>query len=242
MMGRSHFASGIVAFLATSAQMHYTPVQAAIGALVVSSASLLPDLDHEHATVSNALGPVSRGVSKGIAALAGGHRKGTHCLIGIGLLGVIAQGCVMNRHGLLGMAVLSGILIVTLAAGVQMFQPHAPPRRQRPTPAQQDRQRRWRIQTWIGDLAPIPVVIAGVCLSNVDLTTVPVALVIGCLAHVLGDCLTNSGCPIFWPLSNARLKFGLFKTGGKFETWVVFPALILAAYGLAGWQVWATIT
>ena len=245
MMGRSHFASGIVAFLATSEPMHYTPVQAGIGALVVSSAALLPDLDHEHATVSNALGPVSRGVSRGVAALAGGHRRGTHCLLGIGFLGVIAQGCAMNRHELLGMAVLSGILIVTLAAGVQMFQ-SPPPRRQRPgqrqTPAQQERQRRRRIQNWIGDLAPIPVVIIGVCFTNVDLTTVPIALVIGCLAHVLGDCLTNTGCPIFWPLSDARLKFGLFKTGGKFEKWVVFPVLILTAYGLAGWQVWATIT
>lgn len=220
MMGRSHFASGIVAFLATSEQMHYTPVQAGIGALVVSSAALLPDIDHPSATVSRTFGPVSRGVSKGIAALADGHRKGTHCLFGIGLLGLLAQAGVMYRHHIVQGAALCAILIVTLAAGVRML----------------------RIPGWVDDLAPIPIVIIGVCFTNVDLTTVPIALVIGCLAHVLGDCLTNSGCPIFWPLSNARLKFGLFKTGGKFEKWVMFPALILTAYGLAGWQVWATIT
>jgi len=99
-----------------------------------------------------------------------------------------------------------------------------------------------KIPGWIDDLAPIPIVLGGVCLTNVDLTVVPVALMVGCLAHVLGDCLTNSGCPIFWPLSDARLKFGLFKTNGKFEKLIVFPVLVLAAIGMAWWKVWATIT
>lgn len=219
-MGRSHFVSGIVAFEATAAQMHYTPGQAAVGALVVSSAALLPDIDHQHATISRTYGPVTVGASRLIATLAGGHRKGTHSVFGIGLLGLIAQACVMYRHSVLGMLVLSAILIVTLAAGVRLL----------------------RIPGWIDDLAPIPVVIAGVFLTNIDLTTVPVALVIGCLAHVLGDCLTNSGCPVLWPLSDDRLKFGLFKTGKKAEKWVVFPALVIAAYALGAWKVWATIT
>ena len=220
MMGRSHFVSGIVAFEGTAAWMHYTPTQAAVGAIVVSSAALLPDIDHPSATISRTFWPVSRGVSKGIATLAGGHRRGTHSLFGIGLLGAIAQGCVMDRHGLLGMAVLSAILIVTLAAGVRIL----------------------RIPGWIDDLAPIPVVLTAVVFTNIDLTAVPVALVIGCLAHVLGDCLTNSGCPILWPLSDERLKFGLFKTGKRAEKWIVFPVLVLAAYGMAAWKVWATIT
>lgn len=220
MMGRSHFVSGIVAFEVTAAQMHYSPVQAGIGALVVSSAALLPDIDHQKATISRAYGPITVGVSRAVAVLAGGHRKGTHSLFGIGLLGMIAQACVMYRHNLLGMLVLSGILIVTLAAGVRIL----------------------RIPGWIDDLAPVPVVLAAVFLTNIDLTTVPIALVIGCLAHVLGDCLTNSGCPVLWPLSDERLKFGLFRTGKRFEKWIVFPVLVLAAYGLAAWKVWATIT
>jgi len=220
MMGRSHFVSGIVAFEATAAQMHYTPTQAITGAIVVSSAALLPDIDHSRATISRTYGPITVGASRLIATLAGGHRRGTHSLAGIGLLGLIAQACVMYRHQLAGMVVLSAILIVTLAAGVRVL----------------------RIPGWIDDMAPIPVVIAGVCLTNIDLTAVPVALVIGCLAHVLGDCLTNSGCPILWPLSDERLKFGLFKTGKRFEKWVVFPVLVLAAYVLGAWKVWATIT
>lgn len=220
MMGRSHFVSGIVAFEATASAMHYTPVQAAVGAIVVSSAALLPDIDHQKATISRTYGPITVGVSRAIAALAGGHRKGTHSLLGIGLLGLIAQAGVMYRHHLLGMLVLSSILIVTLAAGVRLL----------------------RIPGWIDDLAPIPVVIAGVGFTNIDLSTVPIALVIGCLTHVAGDCLTNSGCPILWPLSDERLKVGLFKTGKKAEKWIVFPALMLAAYALGAWKVWATIT
>jgi membrane-bound metal-dependent hydrolase YbcI (DUF457 family) len=220
MMGRSHFVSGIVAFEVTAEQMHYTPTQAVIGAIVVSSAALLPDIDHPQATVSRAVGPISRVVSLGIAKLAGGHRRGTHCLIGIGLLAAIAQGCVVHRHSLLGMIVLSVILILTLAAGVRIL----------------------RIPGLVDDLAPIPVVLVGVCMTNIDLTTVPVALMIGCLAHSIGDSLTNSGWMPFWPLSEVRIKFGLFKTGGKFEKLVVFPVLVVAAIGMAWWKVWATIT
>jgi membrane-bound metal-dependent hydrolase YbcI (DUF457 family) len=220
MMGRSHFVSGIVAFEVTASQMHYTPEQAAIGAIVVASAALLPDIDHQHATISRTYGPITVGVSRVIAKLAGGHRRGTHSLVGIGILGMAAQACVTYRHQILAMAVLSGILIVTLAAGVRML----------------------RIPGWIDDLAPIPVVVIGVAFTNVDLTSVPVALVIGCVTHVIGDCLTNSGCPILWPLSDERLKLGLFKTGKRAETWIVFPVLVLTAFGMYAWKVWATIT
>jgi membrane-bound metal-dependent hydrolase YbcI (DUF457 family) len=220
MMGRTHFVSGMVAFEATAAQMHYAPASAVIGAIVVSSAALLPDIDHHSATISRTYGPITVGASRAIAALAGGHRRGTHSLFGIGLLGLIAQACVMYRHNLIAMAVLSSILIVTLAAGVRML----------------------KIPGWIDDLAPIPIVIAAVCFTNIDLSVVPIALAVGCLAHSLGDSLTNSGWMPFWPISEAKIKIALFKTGGKVETWVVFPVLVLIAYGIGAWKVWAVIT
>jgi membrane-bound metal-dependent hydrolase YbcI (DUF457 family) len=220
MMGRSHFVSGIVAFEATAAWMHYTPTQAAVGAIVVSSAALLPDIDHQHATISRTYGPITVGVSRAIAKLAGGHRRGTHCLAGILTLGWIAHLCVEYRHQIIAMFVLSAILIVTLAAGVRMF----------------------RIPGWIDDLAPIPVVMVVVGFTNVDLTTVPVALMLGCLTHSMGDSLTNSGWMPFWPISDVRIKFALFKTGKRAEKLVVFPVLVLAAFGMAWWKVWATIT
>lgn len=220
MMGRSHFVSGIVAFEATAAGMHYSFTQAVVGAVVVSSAALLPDIDHPQATISKTFGPVSAGVSRGIAALAGGHRKGTHCLAGILALGGIAHLCVTYRHQMLAMFVLSAILILTLAAGVRIF----------------------KIPGWIDDLAPIPVVMVVIGFTDLDLSTVPVALMLGCATHVVGDCLTNSGCPIFWPLSEKRFSLRLFKTGKWFEKWIMFPGLIVTAHGVALWQVWATIT
>lgn len=220
MMGRSHFVSGIVAFEATAAWMHYTPEQAVIGVIVATSASLLPDIDHQHATISRTYGPITVGVSRVIAKLAGGHRRGTHSLLGIGAFGLLAQACVMNRHTVWAAALLSAILIVTIAAGVRIL----------------------RIPGWIDDLAPIPVVVFGVAFTNIDLSSVPAALVLGCVTHVIGDCLTNSGCPILWPLSDERLKFGLFRTGKWAEKWVVFPVLVLAACGMYMWKVWATIT
>lgn len=216
MLGRSHFVSGVVAFEATAGALHYTPTQAIVGAIVVSSAALLPDIDHGEATISRTYGPVTRLISYLVATISGGHRKGTHCLFGIGLLGALVYFCLPYRHQAVGLAVLSTILIITLAAGVRIF----------------------KIPGRLDDFAPIPVVLLVVGMTNIDLSSVPEALVIGCLTHVAGDCATNSGCPIFFPFSNWRLKAALFSTGGWFELKVVFPALVLSAAGLAAWRVW----
>jgi len=59
---------------------------AALGA----AAALLPDLDIESSMVSNSLGPVTRLVSRGVAAVSGGHREGTHSLLALVLVAFLA--------------------------------------------------------------------------------------------------------------------------------------------------------
>lgn len=210
MLGRSHFVSGTLAFMGSTLAYRYNGMQMITGLLVVPCAALLPDADHSKATISRTYGPVTVAFSKAIAYLAGGHRKGTHSLLGIFLLGLLTEAGVAHRHTWWGAALLCAVLIPTLAAGVRIF----------------------RIRGWIDDLLPIPVTITVVAFTNIDLTAVPPALMLGCLVHVAGDCLTNSGCPIFWPFSKFRLKFGLFKTGKWVEKRVVFPLLLVGTLAM----------
>lgn len=66
---------------------------------------------------------------------------------------------------------------------------------------------------------------------------VSVGLVLGCLVHIVGDCLTVSGCPLLWP-AKRRFKLGPgFSTGKVFETAVLCPSMTLAA----GWLLWSSL-
>lgn len=69
----------------------------------------------------------------------------------------------------------------------------------------------------------------------------PVA--VGCLTHILGDCLTISGCPLLWPLPIRGDRWRMvgiwkpmrFRTGKWVERTIVAPLLLIAgiAAGLA---------
>lgn len=60
-----------------------------------------------------------------------------------------------------------------------------------------------------------------------------VAVAVGMAVHVAGDMITRQGAAIFWPLSSDRVGGGGFRAGGKWETWVVYPAM--AGLACAGW-------
>lgn len=63
---------------------------------------------------------------------------------------------------------------------------------------------------------------------------VSVGLVLGSAVHIVGDCLTVSGCPLFWP-AGKRFRLGPgFRTGHVFETAVLCPLMGLAAAVLLG--------
>jgi hypothetical protein len=40
-----------------------------------------------------------------------------------------------------------------------------------------------------------------------DLTLIPVAVAAGCAAHIWGDMLTQSGCPLLLPVSRFRFRW-----------------------------------
>jgi membrane-bound metal-dependent hydrolase YbcI (DUF457 family) len=220
-MGRSHLVSGTAGFVGLTYVYDFSWDQIITGLVFVSCAALLPDIDHRKATISRTYGPISVGFSVLVSTLAGGHRRGTHCLLGVTLMTFLAQMGVdarksINWAGVYGLSagplfslfwifILAMLMILSLAAGIRIF----------------------RIPGWIDDIAPIPVVIFLVFATDISLDAVPPALALGCLIHIAGDCLTNTGCPIFLPLSQARLKVALFRTNGRMERFVVLPLMII---------------
>lgn len=99
MMGPSHAACGAAAWVALTADYHLhlqdlsVPIGWGLldvgdsgvltGALVTAGAALLPDLDHPGGTVARSLRPLSTWLARGICRLSGGHRRGTHSVLGV---------------------------------------------------------------------------------------------------------------------------------------------------------------
>lgn len=216
MLARTHLVSGVIAWEAVALETHLTPAQMVTGLVLVPCAAMLPDIDHRGATISTTYGPVTAAASWMIAKLCGGHRNGTHSAFGVLMLGGLLHACVMHRHALWAQLILCAVLIPTLAAGVRVL----------------------RIPGWLDDAAPVPLVIGTVFLSGINLQSVPIAMMTGCAVHIAGDCLTNSGCPLFWPLSSDRFSLHLFRTGKWLEKRVIFWGMVAAMGILAGILVW----
>lgn len=68
---------------------------------------------------------------------------------------------------------------------------------------------------------------------------------VGCLAHIAGDCCTEHGCPILWPLNLGGQRWrrlGIpvwfrFKTGKWVEKSVISPLLAAVTSVVLAWQV-----
>lgn len=225
-MGRTHALSGAVLALATipvvnelAERFHYAPVEgaAAIAAMAVGAAggAMLPDLDHPQGTAARTLGPVSQALASVIASLTGGHRHGTHSLVGvlaftalswwIGTLGgwplgmwlafLFAVAAAALRVRLAGAATWWSHALLCAAGGAALV--------------------------WTANLHVIPV------------AAVTVGVAVGCVAHLLGDALTKEGVPLAWPVAKVRLRLANVTTGSFFESIILANALVL----ILAWQI-----
>lgn len=210
-MGRTHAVSGTLAFGGATLAFAFDVPELIIGSIIVTGASMLPDLDHPNATMAKALGPISWVANRIILAIFGGHRKGTHSIAFALMVGTGAQVALTYRHEIAGAVALSVLMSLSVASLVRLF----------------------RIKGWLDDLAGAAISPAIVFLTDVDLRIVPAALMLGCLTHVFGDCLTDHGCPVLWPLSSKKWTVGLFSTGKTGEK-IVFVLIILGIIGIIG--------
>jgi len=83
MLGRDHALSGATAWAGLCAAGAVThPLAQLGGGVACAAAALLPDLDSVGSTAARSMGGLSRGVAYVVRGCSGGHRHGTHSLLG----------------------------------------------------------------------------------------------------------------------------------------------------------------
>src|SRR4051812_7390341 len=186
-MGRTHAASGGLAFAASAPLLpalavHPSAVGLAVGAVAAAGAALLPDLDYPSSTVARALGPLSRALARVVAVVSGGHRQGTHSLVGVAVFTVLAV--LADQAGTPGRTVLAVLLLVLASAGLHLRLSRLP----------------------VLHLAACglggALVVAGS--AAVGGGVIPAAVAVGAAAHLAGDALTHEGVPLLWPFHHHR--------------------------------------
>lgn len=199
MMGPTHAASGAAAGIATAITLSATGVaditaaEAVVFTGITSGAALVPDLDHPSATIARTFGPVTRLAAvatdkvsaatinatrgKRDKAVTGGHRGLTHTLLGVALAAGASWAAIAAWGHYAALALF--FLFVT-------FSMHS----------------LFRNQTRkIGTLVStgIAAVMTAACWvylpATVSAPALALAVVIGGVAHILGDAPTHSGVP-----------------------------------------------
>jgi membrane-bound metal-dependent hydrolase YbcI (DUF457 family) len=235
MLGRDHALSGALVFAALGPSLHVTGPHLVTAVAIAAGAGVLPDIDHPDSTISRCFGFLTEAFAWIVDRLSGGHRHGTHSLVGIAVFtaGAVAAGWYQLSGRSIGHTAFSwhmvpAALYLALLCSAALRALH--------------------IGGHHGDLLGIGAAII-TCYTRADLTLVPVwhwhipllalAIGLGCAAHIAGDELTHGGCPVFWPFSKHEfhllprpLQITTAKIG---ENWIVFP-LLIGSLVLAIWH------
>ncbi len=212
-----------------------------IGAVMCSGAALLPDLDHPQSTVSRTFGPVTQGLSNGVNALSGfvyrttrtkrdpkrdgGHRGLTHTLVFALVVTVLTTAVVQtSQHWALPavMFFFSGLAVRGLM-------------------------HEWHPKRDALLITVVSFILTVLCLRWIDrgddmqAAAMGIAVGLGCVAHYLGDAITEQGCPMLWPVPIggktwypvAPPKPMRMQTGGKVEMTIIGPGLTVLAIWLS---------
>lgn len=166
--------------------LEQSPLAGVAGAMVCAGAALLPDADHRRATIAHSLPPVSNAICAGIGEVSGGHRNGTHSLLGIAAFTVMAWVLGLwtlesTRFGLVfpGAGLLA-VLLVSFALKALKFIPDTMAK-----------------LPW---LVAVPAGIFVAVYSPDERNWLVLAVAVGCAVHIAGDMLTVGGCNLLWPI------------------------------------------
>ena len=244
MMGPGHAVSGAAGGLVAAcvAETAGTPLGVA-GTLLVAGigagAALVPDLDHDRATVSRSFGPLTVLLARGLNRVSarvydatataldedrdGGHRGITHTWLFAVALGALVAAAV----ALWGRPAELGAVFVLLSLALRGLFAWIPERFG------------WfgttgiaaALTWWAGDTLP-----PGTAWAWIGGT-----VAVGCLVHDWGDSLTLMGCPWLWPFPIAGRRWYpigtpeslRFAAGRETERRVVMPVLVILTCGLA---------
>lgn len=233
--GPTHAVMGLAAWggVALLAITHGVAVDAQTwiaGAALTSGAALLPDLDHPPATVSRSFGPVTKIISRGVDATSvgiydtiklsgdphrnGGHRTFTHTAVFAALMGVVTTSLVaLNNQW-----VTAALVFFFAGLGVRGLL------------------HEWDHAADTFVVIVLSAIITWRCWDWIHTGShradwIGVAVLAGCLAHCVGDAITEEGCPILWPVPIGRHlwypigtpKLMRYRTGGRVEMMFVGP-------------------
>ncbi len=262
MMGAHHAASGAAVWLALTTQfeiglgavhhilpavpesvtvgmglMELTPTAIVVGAVVTAGAALVPDADHRNATIAQSLPPLSNIMCIQMGRLSGGHRHGTHSILGLAVfiaIAVLAGMWSMDGPGGNTIFPGAGILAVLLASFAAKALKIIP-----------DTMRKF---PWVVGIAVGAFV---TFFAPQEEYWFPLAMGLGVAAHIVGDMLTTGGCNLIWPLRikpprwlrkfplvkrfwrpNGNIALPILGNAGSVREWVLLVPI-------SGYVVWA---
>ncbi|BCW18613.1 membrane protein [Arthrobacter sp. NtRootA9] len=250
-MGGHHAASGAAAWVAVASTGPYAlgwypldPTGILIGGMATAGTALVCDWDHRSSTVAHSLPPLSNAIARGIETASGGHRQGTHSILGAAvfvlLAAVASQVQMQTPWGLLsvGAGLLCMFLINIAAKALKLFPKSG------------------FISNWIFALLMAGLV---TLYAPHQWTWLPMSMLIGVVVHIVGDLITTGGVPLLWPLvirppkllrkvpllrnvwrANGALSVPLLgRAGSKREWLVLIPVSAYAMVGMtvAGWAI-----
>lgn len=217
MLGHSHALSGAVAGLAVgSLVLHQSPAPLALLTGLTAAYALANDLDSCGSTEARSFGFVTEAFAWCVRKVSGGHRHGTHSLLGVAAFTGAAWLACHYRDTIPGRIALFAILAAGFASALDAL----------------------RIGGHVGNALALAGA-AAMTWTGYGLALVPLAAATGASTHIIGDCLTRSGCPLLWPATMREfhaLPRPLRFTTGKMAEHVVVTPLLLAALGLLLWR------
>jgi membrane-bound metal-dependent hydrolase YbcI (DUF457 family) len=196
-----------------------------VGSLVAAGAALLPDFDHPNSRLAHTGGLLTKGIAHVFGYIGrnvhaatkldadrpdeDGHRTITHTLVFAALAGCLTAGvsglsaaagaALAGWTGMPALAPLGKLLTALLVfvfvrLGFAAARAAFPGRQKRVQLTKQGW--RWRKPTLVALLC------AGGAYALVPATVwwLGLSVGVGCVAHLAGDVITASGCPVLWPL------------------------------------------
>lgn len=182
MLGRTHALSGAAVCAAgVIIAWHPGDAPAAAAAVVFAGAAVLPDIDKPGSTAARSLGFVTGIFAWLVSRVSGGHRHGTHCLLGVAVFTLVTAIAGGLRHTWPGLILLTFLLAVCLASAL-------------------------RAVGLCGHLPELAAIGGAYAITRwgYDAAALPLLIGLGCVTHVAGDTMTVSGCPLLWPFSQRR--------------------------------------
>lgn len=234
MLGRSHVVSGIagstIALATIPALSADIPTTVAAISLIAGGA-IVPDLDHPGATISRSLPPVSKIVSHTVSIVSGGHRNGTHGIIGWLVFGIltfllclwtinVGDVSLAGHTWHVGTLHIGMGLICGFCCGIALTALHLDP---------------LGVPSWIVAAAAFIITAEG----HIDPIIAGTCMMVGCAIHsLLGDGLTTERVPLLYPFSKHRFGLPILgKTGSNRETLYVALLLIMTV-ATSFWLAW----